>query len=237
MLTPYYEANGITIYHGDCLEIMPLMKAGSMDALLTDPPYTAAGGSTNGRTNGADNQFFSFWMRSVLAEVRRVLSPAACGFLFCDWRTIGLLADAMRPAGERQTAPSWTVQQALVWDREHIGLGSPFRNSFEMIAFARGPKWSSELRKDIPTVIRHRFPYGAHPHHGAEKPIGLCEMLLSWALPGGGALFDPFCGSGTAAMAAARRGCRYVGIEIEERYCEVAAERLRQHQMALGPAC
>lgn len=230
-MRPYYEAHGATIYHGDCLEVLPRIEQSAASTLLTDPPYTAAGGSTNGRSSEADGQFFEFWLRAVCEKLRSALAPDGCGFMFCDWRTIGSVARCFQPPGDRQTEAIWSVSQALVWDRESIGLGSPFRNSFEMIAFVRGPNWQSDMRKNIPTVIRHRYPYGRHEHHGAEKPVALLSQLINLVSKPGALVLDPFMGSGSTLVAATHLGRRAIGIEIEERYCEVSANRLRQRGM------
>lgn len=218
---------GITMRFGDCLEVLRGYPDASFGALVTDPPYTAAGGSTNGRTeggSGADTQFFDYWMAAVFAEVRRVMRPDACGFVFCDWRTIGSLGRTIAPDGNRQTGEAWRLSQALVWDRQSIGLGAPFRNSYEMIGFVRGPKFRSELPKNIPTVIPYRYPYGAHEHHGAEKPVGLVRQLIEWA-GGVGPVLDPFAGSGTTAVAARELGRDFVGIECAVSAYEVALTR------------
>lgn len=211
---------------GDCLEVMGGMPDGCADAVVTDPPYTAAGGSTNGRCLVADSQFFVHWFRAVLAEVKRLTKPDGCAFIFTDWRMIGPVATAMTPPTNQTKALAWVVSQALVWDRESIGLGSPFRNSFEMIAFARGPQWSSELARDIPTVLRYRHPYGRHEFHGSEKPVPLCRQLIRWALPAGGVVLDPFMGSGSIGVAAAEEGCGFIGIEHEPAYHEISARRI-----------
>lgn len=248
-MKPYYDdGKGIAMHHGDAIEVLRGMAPGSVDALVTDPPYTAAGGSTNGRSAGhdADSQFFLYWLRDVAAEISRVVRPDGCGFMFCDWRTINLIAAAFAPpsAGSVRTC-AWRVGQALVWDRECIGLGSPFRNSFEMIAFVRGPDWKSALPKDVPTVIRHRYPYGRHEHHGAEKPVDLCRRLVKWACPPGGLVLDPFAGSGTTGIACAAEGMRFIGIERDDETAagaqrrlswELAARRLSQEVLPLGGA-
>ncbi len=217
-----------TVHHGDCLDVMRAMPDASVDAFVMDPPYTAAGGSTNGRSEGneADSQFFLYWMRDVCAEIGRVTKPTGCGFIFCDWRTINLVSSAFYGGRSSQRATTWRVGQALVWDRECFGLGSPFRNGFEMIAFVRGPEWVSTLPKDISTVIRHRWPYGVHKHHGAEKPEALCLTLARWAAPNGGTILDPFAGSGTVGVACVKFGRSYVGIEREESHVETARARI-----------
>ncbi len=202
------------------------MPDGSFSALLTDPPYTTAGGSSNGRSAGnvVDSLFFRYWLSAVFAEVRRVVRPDGAGFVFCDWRSLAEIVAAMSPSGSRQTEEAWRVGQALVWDRESIGLGSPFRNSFEMIAFVRGPLYRSELPKNLPTVIRHRYPYGSHEHHGAQKPVGLVRTLLGWLPPG--AVLDPFVGSGTTLVAARDTGRDATGIELDPDTHDTAASRV-----------
>lgn len=241
-LRPYYEDSAVTIYHGDCLELLGGalgMSANPPSILLTDPPYTAAGSSTNGRSSGADDQFFRFWISAVAERIRCVMHPETRGFVFADWRTINLIAAAFREPGERQSGGAWGCKQALVWDREGIGMGTPFRNSFEMIAVVAGPdgRWD-HVPRNIPTVIRHRWPYGSSEFHGAEKPVELCAKLLRWADPAnlpGRVVLDPFMGSGTTLVAAKHKGLRAIGIEMEERYCEIAARRLSQNVLDLGP--
>jgi site-specific DNA-methyltransferase (adenine-specific) len=130
---------------------------------------------------------------------------------------------------DRQTASAWRQSQALVWDRESIGLGSPFRAGFEMIGFIRGPDWKHDpeiIPRTLPAVIRHRWPYGSHAHHGAEKPADLCAQLVKWT--GATRVLDPFCGSGSTGVGALREGRRFIGIEREPAYLEIAARRLAQ---------
>lgn len=238
-MTPYYADEWATIYHGNCLEVLPGLGVGAFASFVTDPPYTAAGSSSNGRSSNADDQFFAFWFRAVAAKIRGAVAGDGAGFVFCDWRTVGVLRSefagvdtSMRFAG----GSGWTVSQALVWDRGGIGMGSPFRNSYEMIAFCRGPDWSGgHIPRDIPTVLRGDWPYGRKENHGAEKPVEVCARLVEWSRPDGSVL-DPFMGSGTTLVAAKNLGRRSIGIEIEERYCEVAAQRLSQGVLDLGGA-
>ena len=218
----------VMLHHGDAVEILRGMPDGHADAVVMDPPYTAAGGSTNGRSgnHNADTQFFRYWMKDVLAEVRRVVKPDGCGFIFCDWRTVNIIAECMSPPGESQRGKAWQASQAVVWDRECFGLGSPFRNGFEMLAFARGPDWKSSMPKNIPNVIRHRWPYGRHENHSAEKPVALCRQLVEWATEPGQTVIDPFMGSGTTGVAAVQAEREFVGIEMEDEHFETAKRRL-----------
>ena len=99
-----------------------------------------------------------------------------------------------------------------------------------MIGFVRGPLWKHDpemIPKNIPAVIRHRFPYGRHENHGAEKPVDLCRQLIRWSDPRGMVL-DPFAGSGSVGVASILEGQGFVGIEREPAYLDIAARRLEQ---------
>lgn len=226
-MTPYYERGGITLYHGDALEIMPSLS-GRFAVTYTDPPFTAAGGATNGRVLDADTQFFEHWLQHVVDELRRCSAPSGCWLVHCDWRTIGSLQRSVARSGRNVRSEAWRVTQALHWHRGSLGMGSPFRNVVEMIAFAPGPEWTNRMPKDVATLLDERWPYGRKEHHGAEKPVALIERLLRLVDPSGGPVFDPFAGSGSTLLAARRLGRVAVGIEMDERYCEIAARRLEQ---------
>jgi site-specific DNA-methyltransferase (adenine-specific) len=214
-----------TLYLGDCLKVLP--HVGMVDAVITDPPFTAAGGSTNGRSSELDSQFFRHWLTDVVNTIKAVTRSNGCAFMCCDWRTLSDVRVAWREVGERMSssARDWEVVQALVWDRETIGMGTPFRNSFEMIAFARGGDFSTDgWARDMPTVFRVRWPYGKHEHHGAEKPVELMAQFVELV---SGTILDPFMGSGTTGVAAVQAGRKFVGIEVEPKYFEIACERIR----------
>lgn len=242
-MKPYYEQDGVVIYHGDCLEVLPRIAqpfglSALPSILLMDPPYTAAGGSTNGRVLEADTQFFACWFSAVAAKIRDAMSLEARGFVFSDWRTITLVSGAFRDnAGGMGRTTAWKSNQAIVWDRESVGMGFPFRNSYEMLAVVSGPDcdWS-HLSRNVTTVLRHRYPYGGHEFHGSEKPVALLEKLLLWACLGdvpGRIVLDPFMGSGSTLVAARNQGRPCIGIELEERYCEIAVKRLQQGALPL----
>ena len=235
-MTPYYHEGGVTIYVGDMLEIMPSFADGAFDGFVADPPYTSAGGSSNGRNSQEDDQFFAFWVRHVAAELERATVPDGAGFVFCDWRTVGLVRAAFRTPGSRLGGRGWDATQALVWDRELIGLGSPFRNAYEMIAFCRGPRFkSAHIPRNVSTVIRHRWFYGNHEFGASEKPVDLCLQLLQWT-GSKRRVVDPFVGSGPTLLAARRLGIPAVGITMNEADAEIAARRCSQEVLVLPEA-
>jgi adenine-specific DNA-methyltransferase len=218
----------IQLWHGDVLSLPQTTRA---DVFVTDPPYARAGAVHTGRTSaggtqsdaaGAD-QFWLFWFNEVCKRLTVATKPTGCGFVFCDYRTIHLVERAFSNHGS-----GWLVTQCLVWHRKAMGLGSPFRASHELIAFCRGPAFEWGGRRDLVNVLEHRWVYGEHEHHPAEKPVGLLRFLIEETTKPGDIVLDPFCGSGSTLVAARASGRRAVGVEIEEVHCNTARRRLDQ---------
>lgn len=232
-MTPYYDEGGIVIYHGDCLSWFAQAGVHSCRALVTDPPFAFAGGASNGRISLASNQFFLHWWRDVAVGLERVLAPDGEGFLWCDWRS----AAVFEAGFQQDQKATWRIAQLLYHYREMPGQGTPFRSSVDMIAYLRGPKSTgSRIANATHNWFSSYWYYGKHKHHPAEKNPGVAEKLLHWCSDDGDVVLDPFMGSGTTLVAAKNLGRKSIGIEIEERYCEIAAERLSQGVLDLGGA-
>ncbi len=209
-MTPYYSDDAVTIYHGDCREFDHLPG----DVLVTDPPYGYAYAS------GWDGP----WQNAPIAGDGDVSVRDA---ILGDW--------GARPAicfGHwRGTPPQahYDATAVLVWDKGlAAGMGDlsvPWKPNWEMIyVFGEG----FHGRRDSGVLSGYNVVTWAtkgrvHPN---EKPIGLLRDLIAKCPPG--AIFDPFMGSGTTLRAAKDLGRKAVGIEIEERYCEIAAKRCAQ---------
>ena len=202
-MTPYYEQDGITIYHGDCRE-----WSGSCDMVLSDPPY---GIGWQPRVNHQDQ----VWVDDVQFD------PAA-------WLAVG--------------------SEHVLWGGNYFAQLLP--HSADWLTWIKRPidfDFSSDRRSYATTELawtdlgcRARFMChvwdggmraGVAENRGflhpAQKPIELMLWCLSFSKTLGTVL-DPFMGSGTTLVAAKRLGRKAIGIELEERYCEIAAERLRQ---------
>jgi site-specific DNA-methyltransferase (adenine-specific) len=191
--------------------VLPTLSA---DVLVTDPPYgleqMAGSYGRHGDTIANDRD------TSVRDDVLQL------------WGT--------RPAlvfgSPRLPEPPGGWDHRLVWDKAEPGLnGGPWRYNHEPI-FVRGEGWVRVSASSF-SVLRFAAQNGAagraeHPH---RKPLGLLQVLLS-AAPDG-AVLDPFMGGGTTLRAAKDLGRRAIGIEIDERYCEVAAQRCAQEVLAV----
>ena len=207
-MKPYYERNGITIYHGDCREILPSVTA---DVVVTDPPYGIA---------HASNRTDSVWRNEVIANDE---TTALRDWVLANW--------GERPAivfGTWKEQRPRHTRAVLIWDKGPAsGMGNlafPWKNSHEEI-YVIGNGFSGYRGESVIkgfTVVTWASKGRCHPN---EKPTGLLRELLKKTE---GTVLDPFMGSGTTLRAAKDLGRKAIGIEIEERYCEIAAKRLEQ---------
>jgi site-specific DNA-methyltransferase (adenine-specific) len=238
-MDPYYtdSTGGIVIYHGDCLSVLASLEENSIDVLMSDPPYSSGARQSaqmrsrgsmirNDSELGAQRWFgtdnlsahgFAMLIRMFGVESFRVSKRDGHFFSFIDWRQWPVMAGSIESSG-------WSLRACLVWDKLSFGMGNGFRQQAEFILHASKGVADNFLRHDIGTVLRAAREDDAE--HPTAKPVSLLERLLS-AVPGNTVL-DPFMGSGTTLRAAKGLGRRAIGIEIEERYCEIAAKRLAQ---------
>ena len=227
-MMPYYDHAGITIYHGDCREVLPEMRTVAL--IVTDPPYVFGIASTmqEGKAGGwGDLMNSAAWYALLLREFARITANAnGAAWVFNSWRSFPVLA---RAAYEAQ----WPITSLMVWDKEWIGPGGSvgLRPSYELVALFARPDFALANR-GLPDIWRSKW-CGHKPNgHPAEKPTQLLARIIRES--GAGDVLDPFMGSGSTLIAAKAEGRSAIGIEIEERYCEIAAERLSQEVLQFG---
>lgn len=225
--TPYYDHGGIVIYHGDCREILPNIASARL--VVTDPPYVFGIASTaqEGKAGGwGDLMNSSVWYESWISEAKRITAnDSGAAWVFNSWRSFPVLARAAY--GVR-----WPVESLLVWNKDWIGPGGQrgLRPSYELVALFAQPGFAMKDR-GLPDIWTHPWSSQKPNGHPAEKPLSLLRAIVRES--GGGLIVDPFMGSGTTLAAAALERQPAIGIEIEERYCEVAAKRLAQEVLPL----
>jgi len=205
-VTPYYERDGITIYHGDCREIMPTLEA---DAVVTDPPYGIPSGAAFVRRGGAELYFRGGWNATASPYWWLAFAPQTAAHVasFVDSATVSDAEIAMRAAGFEPWAKFYLVKQAPPPTPR-----PSFVSAVEECVIAK--------RR---SVKRAWYGTGYEPNRWiGMTPNRRCLTPLD------GLVLDPFMGSGTTLVAAKSLGRRAIGIEIEERYCEIAAKRLAQ---------
>ena len=165
----------------------------------------------------------ALWFTSWYKMAARTLKPDGAMWTFLNWRTLPVV---MRAAVDSE----WPIASLAVWDKQWIGPGGSvgLRPSYEMIALLPRPNFAVADR-GVADVLRHKVGSYKPNGHPAEKPVGLVHRLMEIStLAPGSVVLDPFLGSGTTAVAAKQHGLRCIGIEAEERYCEIIAARLAQ---------
>lgn len=232
-MKPYFvdDRAGITIYHGDCREVLPTI--GAADLIATDPPYGISdtpfiGQDTKGRRRG-DNTYHppSDWDGSIDPEWPRLCAQGAPVVAwFGNWRKRVEVADAC----------PHQLRCEIIWAKDmHVGPPCPAAMQDERIwIFGRDgikPRRFETTVWSVPVI-----PTWGHKRHRNEKPLKLMTRLVSWLSDAGQLVVDPFIGSGTTLVARKELGRRAIGIDISEAHCETAARRLSQEVLFGGAA-
>ncbi len=211
--------DGITLYHADCRDVLPLLEPGSVDLVLTDPPYDIHAGFGGG----------AFGKRHALVETGGFtdggvdygfLEPFPSWFCFCSLKQLHLLL-GIAATRQRMNLLTWCKTNPLptccnkyLPDVEYIVHG-----------FGKGRLFGDYGDKST----FHVYPCGGkESSHPNEKPIPVVSRLVRLGTQERDTILDPFAGSGTTLRAAKDLGRKAIGIEIKEKYCRIAANRLRQ---------
>lgn len=222
-MKPYYEDSGIALYHGDCRDILPLLDASSVDLVLTDPPfnvpvkYEAANGEYP--RSWGDLLVMEPFFADVLRQIRRVVRDTGQVYVHCDGDSY--------PVFYKVAYPLWPQSQLIVWYKPTGRRGRGWLHSHELVLHLRtlSTDYADGFRQDVVGVMPVRTLRRQHP---AEKPGELLSFLSDAVAAPCPLVLDPFAGGGSTLVAAKQAGHRAIGIEIEERYCEIAAKRLAQ---------
>jgi site-specific DNA-methyltransferase (adenine-specific) len=250
MSAPYYEDEFVQLWHGEAFSVLRDLPPGCIDALITDPPYSSGGafrgdraadpiakyrGNVDGQIvrhldsfagDTRDQRAWMSWVGAWGYETFRVMAPSRPAHIFCDWRQVGAAIDAVQIAG-------FVYRGLLTWDKTAGAGGRPMRGRFrqhsEFIVWgSSGPMDdpSSQFPGSVITVDSESHTRREHP---TQKPVGLIEELLR-VVPDDShrPILDPFAGSGSTLVAAKQHGRKAIGVELNERYCEIAARRLSQ---------
>lgn len=206
-VTPYYQDDYATLYHGDCREILLTLPTGSVDLCVTDPPYNVGVryGSHDDEMSLAN---FTEWARTWFVECRRIAA------------TVLITGQGRLPQYATIEPWKWLL---CWWKPAAMGRSPCGFNHWEPIAL-----WGSGSSAGLPDIVRAQIiPDPSVDGHPCPKPLPWAlGQLRRW--PNARTILDPFAGSGTALVAAKQLGRKSIGIEIEEKYCAIAANRLRQ---------
>ncbi|WP_299013209.1 site-specific DNA-methyltransferase [uncultured Photobacterium sp.] len=216
------------LYKQDAVEWLSTLPAGSVDLLITDPPYESlekhrAVGTTTRLKNskGSSNQWFSIFpnerFETLLEQVYRVLKNNSHFYLFCDQETMFYI----KPIAEQVGFKFW---KPIVWDKVAIGMGYHYRARYEFILFfEKGKRKLNNL--GIPDVLAEKRVYRGYP---TEKPVALLETLIEQSSSAGEVVADPFFGSGSTMVAASNLGRVPYGNDISDSAHDYLQQRMVQ---------
>jgi len=216
-----------TLYNDDCMDVLPTLGAGSVDFVLTDPPYMVAMssiGDVRAKTDGWADMNNAAWLYAKWYRMcHRLLSDTGVFATFANWRSIPMVLCALARAKMPATS-------CVIWDKEWIGPApaNAFRSTYEVIVFSAKPR-ATIMPRSQSDIIRRKWmaAHSGQTGHPAEKPVDLAEVLIRAVSPK--VLLDPFAGSGTFLLAAAKLGVRSIGIEMDNGFFEMARARLAGH--------
>lgn len=249
-MKPYYEDDLVTLYHGDCREVLAALDRdpeGSLgvDLVVTDPPY------------GETSLTWDTWPVGWVGAVADVAASMWC------FGSMRMFLD------RRDEFTDWRLSQDVIWSKPRGGVAYPdratvrtheivthwYRGEWSEIHHEQqraehhgpgkgtihrgetGPAWNGSRRahswtddgtRALSSVIECQTMRMRGTGHPTEKPTGILEPLINYGCPVGGLVLDPFAGSGSTLDAARQSGRLAIGIEADEHYCEIAAQRLSQ---------
>jgi site-specific DNA-methyltransferase (adenine-specific) len=242
VISPYFQSENVTLYNADCLELLPQFAAGSIDAVITDPPY---GNGTYVTDKKIDNKIYKLILE--LAKSTLIFGYPETLVKLCveikiipaQWMT---WYPTNKPNNSKLSFPLIQVQESIAlfgeWNKDAIILKRRSDNN------TRIAKKFGKTNVDIFNTKEHDVFTDAAPgmmfnsylrQHPNEKPISLMKKLVELVSIVGNLILDPFMGSGTTGVACVQTGRKFIGIEISRDYCDIAVKRIRdaEQQMRL----
>ena len=199
---------------GDCVERMRAMSAGSVDFVLTDPPYLVRYRDRSGRSLLNDDS--DAWLEPAFAQMYRLLKPDSFLVSFYGWDAVDRFVSAWRGAGFQIAG--------------HIVFGKPYASSIGYLERRHEQAYllvKGRPRRPVcplPDVLG--WSYTGNRLHPTQKPVSILKPLIESFSAPGGTVLDPFCGSGSTLAAAHSLGRRFVGMELDPVHHRTASERL-----------
>ncbi len=203
------------VAHGNCVEVMKDLPAGSVDLILTDPPYLVNYHDRSGRTVQNDNN--DEWLNPAFAEMHRVLKDGSSCLSFYAWNKVDRFVDAWRKAG-------FHIVGHVVFPKKYASA-SRFTQYKHEQAYLLTKGRATPPRSPPPDVIP--WTYTGNRLHPTQKPVAIFNPFIEAFSKPGDTVLDPFCGSGSALVAARDLGRHYIGIELDEAHHGTAFCRLR----------
>ncbi|KKN74798.1 hypothetical protein LCGC14_0386910 [marine sediment metagenome] len=226
----------VTLFHGDCLDILPTLTDGSVDVVITDPPYGIGyhDGSNRGRMNmetkwvGRKISGDNYPNTDFLSNAFDLIIDGGAIYMFSHWRTESVWKHALEKVG-------FVVRNRIIWIKSHFGAGdlkTTYGPQHESIYFAtkgrhelHGKRCGDVWKDNLTSCIR------SGKVHPTEKPVEIIAKAIEKSSNPGDIILDPFMGSGTTGVACMQTDRNFIGIEISEDYFNIAQKRIAEARM------
>ena len=208
------------LYQGDCLKVIKNIEDGSVDLVVTDPPYLKAYSTIlNDREFDLDKLFNEF---------KRILKPDGHLYIFGCWQT----GDKFKQELEKY----FKIKNKLIWVKNNWSAGDLFwtyGQSYEEIWYATNGRKKLNGKRDRDCLFYNRVA-GKKQLHTNQKPVELLEFIIEKSSNEQDVVFDPFMGSGSTGVACLNTNRNFIGIELDEGYFEIALNRIKQDVIDKG---
>lgn len=241
------ENGDIKLFRADCLDVLPQLEPNSIDAVVTDPPYghnnnngdlihrreaaLGRGPQQEARAIANDGAEANEIYKSILPELYRTLRPGCCCCCCCS----GGGPDPQFARWSLWMDEVFRFKQMVVWDKGPMGMGWHYRRSYETVLVGEKPgaacRWFGG--KDKENILRPG-DYGirkiipAANQHPCAKPIELYQHFIQLHTLPGDVVLDPFMGESPCGISCIRTGRKFIGIEIDEKYFDIAVARIKR---------
>ena len=220
----------IWLQQGDCLELMKNIPDGSVDLVLTDPPYLCDYSRHDSKSrfskkiaNDENNSANEGMIERYLQECFRIMKHNTAIYCFCNYKKIDFFKQQIEKAG-------FNLKNIIFWDKQRNGMGdlsTTFGYSYEFIIFAS--KGQPKIRgKRISDVWQFARVKPKEQTHQNQKPIDLLKQAIEKSSDEGEVVFDGFMGSGSTGVACVNLKRNFIGIELKEEYFKIAEERIEE---------
>ena len=210
------------LWHGDCLELMKDIPDGSVDLVLTDPPY-----GIDFQSNFRKNKFNKIENdiavnAEFLDECKRVLKDTGAFYCFTRWDVY--------PSWIEQISKRFKVKNCIVWFKRGGGLGDLkkgyiYNHEFIIYCAEKNHRLNGKRRNDVFEFAKDAPSTYVHP---TQKPISLLKEIIERSSNEGGVVLDCFMGSGSTGVACVNTNRRFIGIELDDGYFEIAKKRIEE---------
>lgn len=222
----FYETDNGILYCGDCLEILRRFPKESVDLIVTDPPYLISYKTNHRKDKNHDfckpikNDDNPELIREFINIAYYVLKMNSAFYSFGSWKTVDFF--------KAEIEKYFKLKNIVVWVKNNWSAGdlkAQFGQQYELIFYAlKGRRLINGKR--LPDVWFFERVSGSKQLHQNEKPTKLLQRIIKVSSNDNELILDPFAGSGSTLVAAHILNRRWIGIEIEEKYCEIAKQRI-----------